>query len=112
MELSKLSNMTKGWFVGDFLPTVVATQAVEVGVKKYVAGQREERHYHKIATEITLILSGHVRMNNQEFSDGDIVTIFPMESTDFEVLKDTVTVVVKLPGESNDKYLGKSPSEQ
>ena len=111
MKITKLSHMTRGWFVGDFSPTLVATQAVEVGVKYYLSGQKEERHHHKIATEITLILSGRVRMNNHELNAGDIVTIDPMESSDFEVIEDTITVVVKFPGEPNDKYLGKSPNE-
>lgn len=111
MKIEKLSGMTKGWFVGDFSPTVLATQAVEVGVKRYFAGQKEERHYHKVATEITLILTGRVRMNSKEFSAGDIITIEPMESTDFEVIDDSTTVVVKVPGEPNDKYLGASPNE-
>lgn len=111
MKIGKLSDMTKGWFVGDFYPTVLATQAVEVGVKHYSAGQKEERHYHKVATEITLILTGRVRMNNKEFHAGEIITIEPMVSTDFEVIEDATTVVVKLPGEPNDKYLGASPNE-
>jgi hypothetical protein len=108
MKIEKLSDMTKGWFVGDFSPTVLATQ---VGVKHYTAGQKEERHYHEVATEITLILTGHVRMNNKEFHAGEIIIIEPMESTDFEVIEDTTTVVVKLPGKSNDKYIGVSPND-
>ena len=111
MKISKLSDMTRGWFVGDFSPTLVATQAVEVGVKEYSSGQKEERHYHKVATEITVILSGRVRMNNQELHAGEIVTIYPMESSDFEAIEDTTTVVVKFPGEPHDKYIGASPSE-
>jgi hypothetical protein len=111
MKTGKLSDMTNGWFVGDFSPTVLATRAVEVGVKRYTAGQKEERHYHKVATEVTLILTGRVRMNDKEFHAGEIITIEPMVSTDFEVIEDATTVVVKLPGEPNDKYLGASPNE-
>jgi len=106
MQKAKLSDMVRGWFIGDFSPTVLTTQAVEVGVKLYKAGDSEERHFHKIATEVTIILSGRVRMNGVEFVAGDIVTTEPMESTDFEVLEDASTVVVKLPGAINDKYLG------
>lgn len=106
MQRAKLSDMVRGWFIGDFTPTVLTTQAAEVGVKLYKAGDSEERHFHKIATEITVILSGRVRMNGVEFVSGDIITTEPMESTDFEVLEDTSTVVVKLPGATNDKYLG------
>jgi hypothetical protein len=106
MQVFKHSDMIRGWFVGDFTPTALATQAAEVGVKYYKAGEREERHYHKIAQEITMIQSGRVLMNGIEYSTGDIVVIAPMESTDFVVLEDTATVVVKVPGAINDKYPG------
>ena len=98
--------MVKGWFVGNFTPTALGTNACEVAVKTYAAGVHEERHYHKIAQEITLIQSGRVRMNGTEFHTGDIVLIAPMESTDFLAMEDTVTVVVKIPGVLDDKYLG------
>jgi hypothetical protein len=107
MLTAKLSDMVRGWFVGDFSPTALATQAAEIGVKSYVAGEKEECHYHKLATEVTLILSGRVRMNGIEHGSGEILIIEPMESTDFEVIEDTTTVVVKVPGALNDKYMGK-----
>ena len=75
MQMAKLTDMVRGWFVGDFSPTVLSTKAVEVGVKLYKAGASEERHFHKIATEVTVILSGRVRMNGVEFGSGDIITI-------------------------------------
>lgn len=109
MERYKLDDMTRGWFVGDFTPTVLATRAAEVGIKHYRAGEREARHYHQIAQEITVIQSGRVQMNGVEYSSGDIIVIKPMESTDFVVLEDTVTVVVKVPGAVDDKYLGEAP---
>jgi len=108
MKTSNLSKMKKGWFVGDFNPTLIKTQAAEIAVKYYKKGDSEERHYHKIATEITVIISGKVRMNGVEYYSGDIVIISPNESTDFEVLEDTVNTVVKIPGAQNDKYTGKS----
>jgi len=108
MKTSKLSEMKKGWFVGDFDPTLIKTKAVEVAVKYYKKGDSEERHYHKIATEITVIVSGRVRMNGTEYHSGDIVIINPNESTDFEALEDTVNTVVKIPGAKNDKYMGRS----
>ncbi|MHA4868438.1 hypothetical protein ACXZ1M_12145 [Duganella sp. PWIR1] len=109
MERYKLEDMTRGWFVGDFTPTVLATRAAEVGIKHYRAGDREARHYHKIAQEITVIQSGRVQMNGVEYASGDIIVINPLESTDFVVLEDTVTVVVKVPGAVDDKYLGEAP---
>lgn len=106
MRIAKLNDMVRGWFVGDFEPTVLGTKDFEVGVKNYISGAKEDRHHHKIATEITLILSGRVLMNGNEFSSGDIVILEPNECTDFEALVDTVTVIIKVPGATNDKYLG------
>ena len=104
---SNLKDMKLGWFVGNFEPSLYKTNDVEIAVKTYSKGDSEERHYHKIATEITVIVSGKVRMNDQILEAGDIVVIAPKESTDFEALEDTVTTVAKLPGANNDKYIGK-----
>jgi hypothetical protein len=104
-KIDKLDNMFKGWFVGNFEPTVLATNDVEVGVKKYKKGEYEGSHFHKIATEITLILEGEVMMNGEIYKSGDILTIFPGHSTDFEALTDVTTVVVKHPGANDDKYI-------
>ena len=106
MQKLKLHDMVKGWFIGDFQPTALATRAAEVAVKSYRAGAREERHYHKVAQEITVIQNGRVRMNGIEYVAGDIIVISPMESTDFVALEDTTTIVVKVPGAINDKYIG------
>lgn len=93
--------------MGNFTPTVLSTNDVEVAVKRYKKGDYESCHYHKIATEITVIISGRVRMNGQEYGADSIIVMEPGESTDFECLEDnTVNVVVKHPGANNDKYLG------
>jgi hypothetical protein len=55
MKLDKQYNMTRGWFIGNFTPSVLPSDDVEVAVKNYQAGDKEEPHYHKIATEITCI---------------------------------------------------------
>lgn len=105
MKSMKLENMVKGWFVGDFIPTAMATSACEVAIKKYKAGDCEDIHYHKIATEVTVVISGHIKMAGKEWFEGDIVVLYPNEETDFESITDSITVVVKCPGASNDKYI-------
>lgn len=104
MKIAKLSDMTKGWFVGNFEPTLYRTNDVEVAVKSYAAGAYEKKHYHKIATEITVVVKGTIRMNGKEYTTGDIIVMEPNEATDFYALTDAENVVVKLPGASNDKY--------
>ena len=107
MNKAKLEDMIGGWFIGNFEPSLLKTNDVEVAVKKYKAGDTEEAHYHKVATEYTVVLKGKVRMMDIEYNEGDILTIHPMESTDFLAITDVTTVVVKIPGASNDKYLTK-----
>ena len=96
--------MKGGWFVGDFSPVVLRTSEAEVAVKFYARGAKEDRHVHRVAHELTLILNGTVRMNGEDLAHGDIVMLEPGEPTDFEALTDVTTVVVKVPSIIGDKY--------
>jgi quercetin dioxygenase-like cupin family protein len=104
MLKAKLDQMVKGWFVGNFNPTVLRTTDFEAAVKHYKAGDREDWHYHKIATEITVIVVGDVRMNGVDYTAGDIITMEPGDGTDFEAITDAITTVVKAPSVVGDKY--------
>lgn len=57
-------------------------------------------HYHKVAKELNLIVSGQTLINGVEFVAGDIVEIEPGE-----YLEDTCTVSIKVPGVLGDKCL-------
>jgi quercetin dioxygenase-like cupin family protein len=105
MKPPNLNDMIKGWFVGGFTPTAFSTDACEVALHKQKVGDTVAPHIHKIATEITLIVSGHVRIAGRDYRENDIVVIKPGEvgSLD-EVYSDAVFVVVKVPGALNDKY--------
>jgi len=105
MKKVKLDSMVKGWFVGNFLPTVYKTDAVEVGIKRYKANDYEKKHHHKIATEITVIVSGSATMNGKKYIGGDIIVIEPGDTTDFLANTDVITAVVKIPSVPDDKYL-------
>ncbi len=105
LQRYKLDDFTKGWFVGNFSPTIVPSDAVEVAVKHYRAGESEAQHFHKIATELTLVVTGRVRMSGEEFGAGEIIKIEPGQATDFVPLTDATTVVVKLPCVRGDKYI-------
>ena len=104
MKVSKLDQMVKGWFIGDFEPSLCRTGTCEAAVKTYRKGDYEEKHSHKIATEYTVIVKGKVKMFDTVFSEGSIVVAEPGDATDFTALEDTVNVVIKLPGAKNDKY--------
>jgi hypothetical protein len=44
-------------------------------------------------------------MNGVVYTQGDVITIEPGESTDFKVLDNTTTTVIKFPCVEGDKYL-------
>lgn len=104
MEKFNLDHFKGGWFIGDFIPTLFKTTDVEVALKKYTQGQKEGAHFHKIATEFTVIIEGEVLMSGNTYKTGDIIKIMPGISTDFEALTNVTTLVVKIPGAQNDKY--------
>jgi hypothetical protein len=104
MEKFSLEDMVKGWFVGDFEPTIIKSDQFEVAVKRYNAGDYENYHHHKIATELTVIIEGEVEMNGIHFKKNDIIKINANEITDFKCITDVTTVVVKTPSVKNDKY--------
>lgn len=109
LQRYNLNAFTKGWFVGNFSPTLIQSDAVEVAVKHYKAGEAEQSHYHKVATELTLVVSGRVRMSGEEVGPGEIIRIEPGQATDFVPLTDATTVVVKMPCVRGDKYMSGDP---
>lgn len=101
----QLKDFIGGWLVGHFTPTLVTNHDVEVAVKLYQAGDHEQCHHHRVATEYTVIASGRVRMNQQEYSAGQIIQIDPGQLTDFEAIEATTTVVIKTPSVPDDKFI-------
>ena len=104
MKIENLDNFFRGWFVGDFEPTLYKTTDVEVAVQYYKKGTVQSSHLHKIATEITVVILGKVKINNVIYKEKDIILIEPNEVSSFEALEDTTTLVVKIPSSKNDKY--------
>jgi hypothetical protein len=104
IELYNLNDMTSGWFIGNFEPTICKTNTVEVAIKRYSKSQFENEHFHKIATEYTVIIEGIAEINEKKYYKDDIIVIKPNISVKFKAITDLVTLVVKLPGANDDKY--------
>lgn len=105
MEKYSIDDMVGGWFIGNFAPSILATEDFEIAVKKYKSGDFEQEHYHNIATEYTMIVEGEVIMSGKHYKSSDIIVIAPGESTDFKAITDVITVVVKTPSVKDDKFL-------
>ena len=104
MEISSCNNLIKGWFIGDFERAILRTDCCEVAFKEYEKGFTEPAHHHKIATEVTYIIEGEAKFNDNVYKAGQIIKVFPEEVVKFETLTPVKTICVKIPGALNDKY--------
>jgi quercetin dioxygenase-like cupin family protein len=106
VKINSIDEFTKGWFVGDFSPAILITKEFEIAVKWFKAGDREPLHKQIIATEITVVIDGKIRLGGETFVKGDVITIPPGEFAEFESVTDSALVCVKTPSLPNDKVLG------
>lgn len=105
MFKSNLSEYKNGWLLGNFSPAVIQTSDFEVCVKTFNVGHRETSHYQVIATEITVVLLGKVRMGEILLAEDEILVIEPGEIADFEALTDCKVLGIKFPSLPEDKVL-------
>jgi quercetin dioxygenase-like cupin family protein len=96
--------MFRGWFIGDFEPSVYKTKLFEVGKMTHKKDEIKPKHYHKIATEINVMLSGKMILQGNEINIGDIFIFEPGEIADPIFLDDCEILVVKIPSIPGDKY--------
>lgn len=108
MKITKFEDYKGGWFVGDFEPTAFKTKDFEVCYKQHKAGEKWDTHYHKIGTEINVLIEGEMIIQNQHLVKGDVFVIYPFEIADPEFLTDCTVLIVKTPSDTNDKYVIKN----
>jgi len=99
-----LKDFKRGWLVGDFEPSVFSTNKIEVAIQNYEAGHEEPNHYHKIATEITFMVSGSAFCNDLLIENGEGVIIEPNQPNIFRAKTNCTTLVIKFPSVPSDKY--------
>lgn len=105
MEVRKITEFKKGWFIGNFDDSVLRTEGFEIAYATRTKGQPEPRHYHKVAKEITVIIEGKIKIHDVILQAGDVFVLDPWEITDPEILEDTKLIIVKTPSVIGDKYI-------
>lgn len=107
MIVDSISNFTRGWFIGNFNPSVLKTPEFEVGVITHKQGENWGEHYHKIAAEYNVLLKGKLTINGTLLEEGNIFIIEPNESALPVFLEDCTVLCVKVPSVIGDKYPGR-----
>jgi len=105
MQIYNLENYTRGWFIGDFEPSLFKTDQFEVSIQHYKKGEFVHPHTHKVATEYNVLISGSMSIQGKELKPNDIFILEPNEITDPIYHEDCTILIVKIPCVKNDKYL-------
>jgi quercetin dioxygenase-like cupin family protein len=104
MNISKISDYVRGWFIGDFSPSVLKTKDFEVGLLTHTKGEKWPAHYHKESIEYNVLVSGKMVVQGKELNSGDVFIFDKGEIADPIFLEDCKIVVVKVPSLPNDKF--------
>ena len=104
MKLSNIKNMTRGWFIGDFEPSILRTKDFEVGLLTHKKGEVWPKHYHALSTEYNLLIEGSMTVQGTQINPGDIFIFEPMEIADPVFHEDCKVLCVKVPSVIGDKH--------
>jgi len=112
MKTYRINDMVGGWFIGDFEPSILRTDAFEVGYKVHPKGEIWDTHFHKEATEYNLLVQGRMRICNETLSSGTIFIISKGEVVSPVFETDCHIICVKVPSVIGDKYILDRNTEQ
>ena len=104
MQKFNISEMHRGWFIGDFEPSVLKTDLFEVGILKHKKGENWPEHYHAIATEYNVLVDGSMSINGIMIEVGEIFILKKKEKSKPIFYEDCTVLCVKVPSIPGDKY--------
>jgi len=104
IKQNKLENMTRGWLIGDFTPSILKTDAFEIGYLKHPKDQVWPAHVHKEANEYNILIKGKLIINNETIMQGEIFVIPKNMLTSAKFLEDCEIICIKVPSLPIDKY--------
>jgi hypothetical protein len=105
MKIEKFDKFKGGWYVGNFEPSAFKTEDFEVCYKIHKMGEKWDKHYHKVSTEINFLIDGEMIIQDKKIVSGDVFTIYPYEIADPEFITDCKLIIIKTPSNINDKFL-------
>tara|TARA_Y100000389_G_scaffold200112_1_gene239874 strand:- start:2380 stop:3435 length:1056 start_codon:yes stop_codon:yes gene_type:complete len=105
IKINNIKNMTRGWFIGNFKPSVYETENFEVGYLTHNKGEKWPIHYHEKMTEINVLIKGKMKLNDKIINEGDIFTFVPYGVANPEFIEDCKVLCIKVPSVLGDKVI-------
>ena len=104
MKVTQITDYTRGWFIGNFEPSILKTKDFEVGLITHKKGEYWAPHYHKDSVEYNVLVDGKMIIQGKELNSGDVFVFERGQIADPVFLEDCKVVVVKVPSIPNDKF--------
>ena len=96
---------TRGWFIGDFTPSIIKTSMFEVGMLEHKQNEKHGFHYHEHLIEINYLIKGTMILNNTQIFAGQIFTLYKNQIACPKFLEDCTLVCIKIPSVKGDKVI-------
>lgn len=104
VKVNTLNNMTRGWLIGDFEPSIFRTKNFEVGYLTHYKGEEWPAHVHNETNEYNILIRGKMKINNEYIQERDIFVIPKGMLTKATFIEDCEILCIKLPSLPHDKY--------
>lgn len=105
MEVVPLDKMFRGWFIGDFEPSVFKTSAFEIGYLYHKKDEYWPAHYHEKIDEYNLLIKGKMLVNDKIINENEIFIIPKGIVSNPKFLEDSYIICIKTPSIPGDKIL-------
>jgi dTDP-glucose pyrophosphorylase len=100
-----LTKYTRGWLIGNFLPSIEKNKDCEIGYLSHPKNSSWDFHYHKKAIELNVLVRGKMMINNVFYCTNDIFIINQNIISCPIFLEDCEIICIKIPSIQNDKYI-------
>jgi len=104
MKKTRIEDYKRGWFIGDFEPSLLKTKAFEVSYMRHTKGEVWPAHFHKESVEYNVLIRGKMIIQKELLVDGDVFVFEKGEVADPIFLEDCELIVVKVPSIIGDKH--------
>lgn len=101
----KLSEFTRGWFIGNFTPSILKTCDFEIAKLHHIKNEKWPFHYHVEADEYNILLKGKMILNGQPINEGTLFIIHKNEIACPFFLEDCQVLCIKAPSSPKDKFI-------
>ena len=103
-RINSKEDFLRGWFVGQFDPSLYTDPNVEIGIKDFTEGlEKPDEHFHTKGYEMSMVLQGTMQNKSGRFTQGEYYIQSPLEPDTNTFMPKTKVLIVRFDGFSAKK---------